>query len=426
MEDEENKKRRRPVDESILGESPKKPRVEETVPGVVNKVPSVASVVKTSPGVEKKTVSEIKVERTMSTNSVEPPAFISENRSYAEYKADLKMWSRITTLDKKVQAEMVVYRLTGHSSRIKEKIMTQIGKELENNDVGIEVLIKFLDGIFEKEDMMDVWDKYSDFAEKKRHPGQDVGEFIADWENTWHKAKAAGCEFGDTILGFKLLKDVNLTKEEVDLVLTGVDFPTAKTNKNLRTQVEVAIQKFHGRKALGAESNATRVKEQEVLITQMETVLIAKGWKKPGVGKKRSRSVSPAAPGGGAGGGGSYKGRKNKLGSDFKVMKCHKCRCEHKESCNCACNYHFANSCTNTKPKTANVPKQDMTLYVKTNVQQTETPCVMQIEEADEACDELVLVVNETLEELEGDGEIGGGPLCNKLREVPHLHQPLG
>ena len=136
MEDEENKKRRRPVDESILGESPKKPRVEETVPGVVNKVPSVASVVKTSPGVEKKTVSEIKVERTMSTNSVEPPAFISENRSYAEYKADLKMWSRITTLDKKVQAEMVVYRLTGHSSRIKEKIMTQIGKELENNDVG--------------------------------------------------------------------------------------------------------------------------------------------------------------------------------------------------------------------------------------------------------------------------------------------------
>ena len=84
--DEENKKRRRPVDESILGESPKKPRVEETLPGV-------ASVVKTSPGVEKKTVSEIKVERTMSTNSVEPPAFISENRSYAEYKADLKMWS---------------------------------------------------------------------------------------------------------------------------------------------------------------------------------------------------------------------------------------------------------------------------------------------------------------------------------------------
>ena len=81
MEDEENKKRRRPVDESILGESPKKPRLEETLPSVANKVPRVASVVKTSPGVVKKKVSEIKLERTMSTNSVEPPAFISENRS---------------------------------------------------------------------------------------------------------------------------------------------------------------------------------------------------------------------------------------------------------------------------------------------------------------------------------------------------------
>ena len=82
MESEENKKRRRPVDETILGESPKKPRVEETLPSVANKVPRVASVVKAKS-------SEIELERTVSTNSVEPPAFISENRSYAEYKADL-------------------------------------------------------------------------------------------------------------------------------------------------------------------------------------------------------------------------------------------------------------------------------------------------------------------------------------------------
>ena len=39
-----------------------------------------------------------------------PPSFVSDTKSYAEYKADLEMWSRITSLDKKVQAEMVVYR----------------------------------------------------------------------------------------------------------------------------------------------------------------------------------------------------------------------------------------------------------------------------------------------------------------------------
>ena len=57
---------------------------------------------------------------------IEPPAFVSDTKSYAEYKADLKRWSRICGLDKNVQAEMVVYRLEGHPSRIKEKVNTQL------------------------------------------------------------------------------------------------------------------------------------------------------------------------------------------------------------------------------------------------------------------------------------------------------------
>ena len=56
---------------------------------------------------------------------LEPPSFVSEKKSFGEYKKDLLRWSRLTSLDKKVQAEMVVYRLEGHPSRIKEKITTQ-------------------------------------------------------------------------------------------------------------------------------------------------------------------------------------------------------------------------------------------------------------------------------------------------------------
>ena len=66
---------------------------------------------------------------------IEPPSFISDTKNYTEYKADLLMWSRISSLDKKVQAEMVVYRLDGHPSHIKEKIMTQIGEKLKGAEV---------------------------------------------------------------------------------------------------------------------------------------------------------------------------------------------------------------------------------------------------------------------------------------------------
>ena len=57
-------------------------------------------------------------EKTLITMAIaksnEPPAFISERKSYAEYKTYLKMWSRITTIPKKDQAEVVVYSLGGH------------------------------------------------------------------------------------------------------------------------------------------------------------------------------------------------------------------------------------------------------------------------------------------------------------------------
>ena len=61
---------------------------------------------------------------TMAT--LEPPAFMSEVKSYAQYKKDLRMWSRITQVDKKLQAELVVYKLEGHPSGIKEKITTAL------------------------------------------------------------------------------------------------------------------------------------------------------------------------------------------------------------------------------------------------------------------------------------------------------------
>ena len=124
---------------------PKKTRVEQ---GVVAKNEIASSVE------EHLRVEENSCEM---ASTIEPPEFVSDKKSYETYKRDLKMWSRITTLKKSAQAEMVVYRLEGHSSGIKDKIMTQLGSKLEDNDKGIDELIKFLDGIYTKDDMAEAW-----------------------------------------------------------------------------------------------------------------------------------------------------------------------------------------------------------------------------------------------------------------------------
>ena len=336
---------------------------------------------------------------------IEPPAFVSDTKSYAEYKADLQRWSRICGLDKNVQAEMVVYRLEGHPSRIKEKVNTQLGTKLEGNENGMKELIDFLDNIYTKDDMADAWDKFCEFSHFVKASGQTMSEFIAEWENCYFKMKNVQCEYSDLILAFKLLQASQLTEIDTKLVLTGVNYKEGKEKKNMLEQVKDSLKKFKGRPVVLDDKRSVQV--SDTLVSEMEEVLILKGWKPPNKQRRRSRSMSPPRstpqprnP--------NYKGRKNKLGEDRKPMKCFKCKCSHTENCNCPCVYHFADKCPGVKTPSTAVEfskKEDQSnsqlgLFVQSNIfGKSESTFVVEEEDMSRGGSDLVLVIKESLEE---------------------------
>ena len=79
--------------------------------------------------------------------SLEPPAFVSSTKKFAEYKKDLLRWSRLSSVKPELQAELVIYKLEGDPSNIKEKIVTKLGDELEDNPDGINLLLDFLETV---------------------------------------------------------------------------------------------------------------------------------------------------------------------------------------------------------------------------------------------------------------------------------------
>ena len=305
---------------------------------------------------------------------LEPPSFVSEKKSFGEYKKDLLRWSRLTSLEKKVQAEMVVYRLEGHPSRIKEKITTQLGDELEDNEDGIARLLEFLAKIYEKDSMADAWDRYTAFESFEKKEGVDMSEFVADWENEYYKMEVAGCQYPDIILAFKVLKASKLNELDTKLVLTGVDYEKGKKKGTLLIQMKESLKKFKGRGVLGATEEPKAV--STYLTAEVEQVLITKGWKPPPTKRRRSPSPSgkvenhPKNP--------NYKGKKNPLGTDGLSIKCFKCKCDCKERCSCPCVYHLANKCPGGGAKIAKKgeksdqadfkAKQDLGLFMKANL----------------------------------------------------------
>ena len=301
----------------------------------------------------------------------EPPSFVSEDKSMAEYEADLRMWSRLTSLKPEQHAEAVVFYLGKQKNQIKDKIMTAIGDKLTNNKDGLEELIKFLKTIYSSDEMADSYEKYVNFEKRVRKKEEKLHEFIADWENLYNKTESKGCKIADMVLAFKLLKACDLTDIETNLVLTGVNFAVGKEKENMLEQVKESLRKFVGRSNISGEDKTkpVAVKEENTYVTKEELTLLLKGANKRN--RTRSKSHGDVSE---TGRNPNYKGKKNPLGRDFKPLKCFKCKCECKEACTCPCVYHLADKCPgkkeNNQKKTEESgqggSKPDVSLYMKT------------------------------------------------------------
>merc|ERR1719319_585742 len=126
----------------------------------------------------------------------EPPGFFDDPSGYAEYKKKLQRWARITSVDKKKQAEVVLFHLEGHSSGIQEKIDIALGNDIRDKDDGLAKLIKYLGGIYAEVDMEESWRNYKRFVRLVKNKKPQT-EFVAEFEKRYKKAKDTGCEVSD-------------------------------------------------------------------------------------------------------------------------------------------------------------------------------------------------------------------------------------
>ena len=258
-----------------------------------------------------------------SIHTYEPPKFIDDASGYPEYRRKLERWSRITKVAKQQQAEVVLYHLEGHPSRIQDKIDTALGDKIIDKEDGMKELIAYLDTIYAEDDMVSAWINYKKFVKLKKIDTQPISEFISEFEKHYIKAKESGCDFSDNVLAFNLLESCCLSDTDEKFVLTAIDFKNGKEKKDLFDQVKSSLRKFQSRDRLCADdcSGGTKLKvEQEAyLIDTIKETLLTEGWTPPNKSSNSQR----------------YKGRKNPIGNDGKPLRCFNCQSE----------FHFADRC---------------------------------------------------------------------------------
>ena len=163
---------------------------------------------------------------------INPPIF-SKSKSYELYKQELLAWSEIKDLDKKKRGVAIALTLPENDeSKIREKVFDQIKLDDLKKDTGFNTLLEFLDKHLAKDDLADSLEKFAEFQDLKRAEGQTINEYITVFDSKYRKIEKKNMILPPEILAFKLLRKANITKEEKQLVLTGMN------NENRPTLLE--------------------------------------------------------------------------------------------------------------------------------------------------------------------------------------------
>ena len=172
---------------------------------------------------------------------INPPTMLK--KSYERYKQELLAWKLVSDVAKSKQGIVVALSLPeDHETQIREKVFDEMDlNELKKED-GLEKLLTFIDSKLGK-DLTDCLEKFEEFENIQRDSEQSIVDYIAKFDQKYHRLVKLEMTLPPAILVFKLLRKANITKNERLLVLTGMDF---SKKDELYEQEKKSLLKFKG------------------------------------------------------------------------------------------------------------------------------------------------------------------------------------
>ena len=150
---------------------------------------------------------------------------LTGSTSYELWKLQTQAWTVVTELSKEKQAVAVALNLPeDDKTKIKEKVFGELELDVLNCENGMSVLFEFLDRYLLEDELMNSWNKFEDFEKFERKHGQNIREYVADFDLKFRKLEKIHIKLPSEVLAFKLLRNANLSKQDRMLVLTGVNF----------------------------------------------------------------------------------------------------------------------------------------------------------------------------------------------------------
>ena len=171
-----------------------------------------------------------------------PPVF-KNGGNYELYRKQILAWTELTDLAKNKQGIVVALSLPEDETNIKEKVFDEIPLEDLKTADGLIILLRFLDKLLGKDDLVDSFEKYDDFEKFERKPGQPINEYLSSFEWKYRKIENKSMKLPPEVLAYRLIKKANISREEKLIILSELNF---ENKTALYDDAKKALKKYKG------------------------------------------------------------------------------------------------------------------------------------------------------------------------------------
>ena len=193
------------------------------------------------------------------SNYKNPPEFNSKVKPYDRYIEELKAWSVVTELDEEKQGLAIAFSLLEHDpSNLREKVFNEVTLNNLNNANGVKTLIEYLNGLFLRDELTVVYERYVAFDLYFKEATTKIEDYILEFIKLYNRVSQKDMTLPPPVLAFRLLDSVKLSHHDRQLALTEVDYSQKNT---LFTQMKNSLCKFHGAQAIPHERAVKTEKE---------------------------------------------------------------------------------------------------------------------------------------------------------------------
>ena len=159
--------------------------------------------------------------------SLKIPPKMDKEGDYETWKSDLKIWRRLTDLEKPKQALVVHLRLEGRA-RIAS---SELGEDILGKADGLDKLLEKLDSLFLRDKSTRQYSAFRELYKLSRKGDQSVEHYITEFEQVAFKMAKLEMTLPQAVGAFLLLESSNLSDNEVKMVMSGMKEVTVENMK---------------------------------------------------------------------------------------------------------------------------------------------------------------------------------------------------